>query len=107
MLFLVKSELKEGGCPLPNEEYLKLVVKMLEAIMDLRKEGKVQVHGGFVGRQAGCIIWDVDSNEELQRLVSNLPLWPFMDWEVTPLVSTEQALQSVKSALASLPASKN
>jgi len=79
---------------------------MLEAIMDYKKQGKVVVHGGFVGQQAGYIIWDVDSNEELQRLVSQQPVWPFMEWEIVPLISTEQALESVKQSLASMRESK-
>lgn len=105
MLYLVKSELK-GGYPLPPEQWLELAAKYLESIMEYKKQGKIVAHGGFVGRQAGCIIWDVDSNEELQRLLTQQPLWPFMEWEITPLISTEHALESIKQSLAAVRASK-
>lgn len=105
MLYLVKSELK-GAYPLPAEEWLELVEKGLEDIMKYKKQGKVVMHGAFVGRSAGCIIWDVDSNEELQRLVSQQPWWPFMETEIIPLISTENTLQSVKQVRESARASK-
>jgi len=31
-----------------------------------KQQGKVVVHGAPVGQQAGYMIWDVDSNKELQ-----------------------------------------
>ncbi len=105
MLYLVKSELK-GAYPLPPEEWLELVEKGLEDIMKYKKQGKVVVHGAFAGGQAGCIIWDVDSNEELHRLVSQQPWWPFMETEIIPLISTENTLESVKQFLESVRASK-
>jgi len=105
MLYLVKSELK-GAYPLPPEEWMELVVKGLEDIMKYKKQGKIVVHGAFVGRSAGCIIWDVDSNEELQKLVSQQPWWPFMETEIIPLISTENTLESVKQSLAAVQGSK-
>lgn len=105
MLYLVKSEAK-GAYPLPPEQWLELCEKHVEAIMDYKKQGKVVVHGGFVSRKGGCIIYDVDSNEELGRLDSQLPLWPFMETDIIPLISTEQALASLKQALAAMRASK-
>lgn len=70
--------------------------------MNYKKKGKVVLHVGYVGRQAGTIIWDVDSNEELMRILSQLPFWPFLEWEIIPLVSTEQTIASVKQALVSV-----
>jgi muconolactone delta-isomerase len=105
MLYLVKSELK-GGYPLPPEQWLEIVTNGLETIMNYKKQGKVIVHGAFVGRQAGCIIWDVDSNEELQRSLTQLPFFPFMEWEITPLISTEHTLESLKQSVAAVRASK-
>lgn len=97
MLFLVNSEAK-GAYPLPAEQWLELCLKHVEAIMDYKKQGKVVVHGGFVGRKGGIVIYDVESNEELQKLESQLPLWPFMETEITPLISTEEALVSLRAS---------
>ena len=55
-----------------------------------------------MGRQAGCFVWDVDSNEELQNLLTGMPLWPFMDWDIVPMISTEAGLASVKKSISEL-----
>lgn len=105
MLYLVKGELK-GAYPLPPEQFLELVVKGLEAEISYREHGKIMVHGTFAGGKGGYNIYDVESNEELHALVAQLPLFPYCDWEIVPLVSYEQALESTKQALASVRSSK-
>lgn len=91
MLYLVKREVK-GGYPLPPEEYLGLVAKDLEAIMKYKEEGKVLMHGTPIGRAAGYTIYDVDSNDELQRLYARLPLFPFVETEIIPLISESKMM---------------
>lgn len=105
MLYLVTCELK-GGYPVPAEQWLEMVLASMNTIMELRTQGKVVLHGGYVGQQAGVTIWDVESNEELQRLLTQLPFWPFLAWEITPLVSSEQTIESVKQSLAAVRESK-
>jgi muconolactone delta-isomerase len=101
MLFLTTSE-AVGKYPLPPKEWLELVMKMLETIMDYKQKGKIVVHGAYVGRHAGCIIWDVESHTDLQSLLIQLPLWPLMEWEIIPLLSTADTFESVKQALKAL-----
>ena len=101
MLYITNSELK-GGYPLPPKEWLEIALRSVEDVADFKKQGKVVLHVGFVGRQAGTILWDVDSNEELMGLLSQLPFWPFLEWEIIPAISTEQTLESLKQALASV-----
>lgn len=101
MLYYVQADMI-GGYPLPPKQWLDLVVKQLELIIELKKQGKILIHGAFVGRQAGCFVWDVDSNEELQSLLTGMPLWPFMDWDIAPMISTEAGLASVKTSLSEL-----
>lgn len=101
MLYFVQAELI-GDYPVPPEQWFDLVVKHLEFILEYKKKGKILIHGAFVGRQSGCFIWNVDSNEELHSLLTQQPLWPFMDWDIIPLISTEHALKSVQQSIASL-----
>ena len=101
MLYLTSCELV-GGYPLPPEEWLEMVLASMEDIMNYQKQGKVVMHVGFAGRQAGAIIWDVGSNEELMGVLTRLPFWPFLEWEVIPLISTEQTVESARQALAAI-----
>jgi len=92
--------------PLPPEQLLELVVKEWETDISYGKQGKVLAGGTLVGRKGGCGIFNVDSPEELHTLVSQLPMFPFCEWEIIPLIPKEVALKGTKQALASLRASK-
>jgi muconolactone delta-isomerase len=87
MLYLTNSELK-GGYPVPAKQWLEIALKSMEDVANYKKEGKVVLHVGYAGRQAGSIVWNVDSHEELMQVLSQLPFWPFMEWEIIPLLST-------------------
>lgn len=99
MLFLVKTELK-GQYPVPPAQWMDLVVKTLEAIVAQKQAGKIVLHGAFVGRHGGVIVYDVASNAELQGLLVQLPLWPLVECEISPMLATEETLHSAKQAQA-------
>ena len=101
MLFLVKTELK-GQYPVPPAQWMDVVVKTLDVIAAQKQEGKIVLHGGFVGRHGGVLVYDVASNAELQGLLVQLPLWPFLECEVIPMLSTEDMLRSAKQAQAAV-----
>ena len=105
MLFYVKGELK-GVAPLPPEQIMELAIKESETVISYREKGKVLAGGILAGRKAGCGIFNVDSPEELHALVSQLPMFPFCEWEIIPLIPREVALEGTKQALASMRASK-
>ncbi len=105
MLFFVKGELK-GAYPLPPEQTLALVVAEWETVIKHKQEGKIVAAGALAGLKAGCAIFDVDSNEELHNLVSHLPLFPFIEWEIIPLISPEFALEATKQSLAAVKSSQ-
>ena len=105
MSFFVKAETK-GAFPLPPEETLELVVKEWETVISYRQQGKVLAGGALAGRKGGCGIFDVDSPEELHTLVSQLPMFPFVEWEVIPLNTPEYALEGAKQALAAVRGSR-
>lgn len=105
MLFLVKSESK-GAYPLPPEEFLPLVAKHLEAVTEQEKQDKILAQGALAGAKGSYHIYDVESSEELHTLICELPLFPFGDWEIVPLISNEKAMESVKQSLASVRGQK-
>ena len=105
MLFFVKAEVK-GMVPLPPEQASELLVGHCETIISYRQQGKCLAGGALAGRKGGCGIWNVESAEELHTLVSQLPMFPFSELEIIPLIPTEYALEWAKQALAAVRASK-
>ncbi len=102
MLFFIKGELHEQP-PIANEKWLGMVASTWEAIKQLENNGKVLAGGAMVGQRAGCVIVDVDSNEELSELMLRLPVAAYMEWEVVPLIPADKALDTAKWALQHLP----
>jgi len=103
MLYLVNTELS-GQYPVLPAEWMELVMKTLEYISTQKQQGKIVLHGAFVGRHGGIIVWDVDSNTELQALLTQMPLWPFVECEIIPMLSTEEVQESAKRAQAAIQA---
>jgi muconolactone delta-isomerase len=102
MLFFIKGQLHEQP-PIANEKWLGMVASSWEAIKQLENNGKVIAGGAMVGQRAGCVIVDVDSNEDLSELITRLPVAAYMEWEVVPLIPAEKALDAAKWALQHMP----
>ena len=101
MLFFVKAELRERP-NLPREQWLGMTASTWEVIKQLEGSGKVLAGGAFVGRRAGCVIADVDSNEDLAELLNRLPVFAYLEWEVVPMIPADRALDGAKWALQQL-----
>lgn len=52
---------------------------------ELQRQGKWPHIWRIVGEYANFSIFDVESNDELHRILSGLPLFPYMRIHVTPL----------------------
>jgi muconolactone delta-isomerase len=98
MLFFVKATLPDGP-PVPSEVWLGMVVSTWEVIKQLENDGKVLAGGAIIGRRAGLVIADVDSNEELSEMLNRLPLSAYLEWEVVPLIPAQKALDAAKWTL--------
>jgi muconolactone delta-isomerase len=98
MLFYVKGgpKDKEGPLPLPRDKFLEHVGKEWETVINFRQKGKIVEAYGYLDRPGGFIIYDVSSREELDKLLSKLPMHPFTEFEIVPLITAEQALELVK-----------
>ncbi len=60
----------------------------------------------MAGRRGSSAIWNVDSIEELQSLLTQLPMFPFTEAELTPLLNYDEALKNAEQLLTSLRARK-
>jgi muconolactone delta-isomerase len=95
VLFFLRASPKRDTSQPPTVEYLEQVVKEWETIIDYRDQGKLL--GAFS-------IWDGDSKEELDKIVTTLPMYPFAEWEINPLWTAEETLEKAKQALESVKA---
>jgi muconolactone D-isomerase len=59
---------------------------------ELQRQGKWQHLWRIVGEYANYSVFDVQSNDELQDLLSNLPLFTYMKIHVTPLAKHPSAI---------------
>lgn len=54
---------------------------------ELQRSGKWVHIWRIVGEYSNYSVFDVESNDELQQILSGLPLFPYMDIHVTPLAT--------------------
>jgi len=102
MLFLVIGHPKEGRVLPSKREFLELVVKEWETVIAHRETGQVVEVYGFDDGTGGIVVFDVESREELDSLLNELPLDPYADWDVLPLIEADVGLEKAKKKLAEL-----
>jgi len=95
MLVLFKGEAK-GVPPIPPKDFFELSTKQVESLNSYKERGKILAGGIIAGRKGSYAIFDVDSIEELQGLVAQTPMYPFIEVELTPLISYELAIETAK-----------
>jgi len=69
MLVLFKGEVK-GTLPISPEQFFKIAVEQIEALISYKQQGKILAGGIIAGSKGSYAIFDVDSIEELQKLVA-------------------------------------
>lgn len=95
MLVLFKGEVK-GVPPISPKEFFELSTKQVESLNSYKQGGKILAGGIIAGRKGSYAIFDVDSIEELQGLVAQTPMYPFIEVELVPLISYELAIETAK-----------
>lgn len=84
MLFHVTMEVNLPP-DMPKAEADDIKTREKAYAQDLMRRGKWPHIWRVAGRYANVSIFDVDDNDELHALLSGLPLFPWMDIQVTPL----------------------
>jgi muconolactone D-isomerase len=69
--------------------------------MQCIKEGKLRRIFRIVGQRANFSIWEAASLEELHATLSSLPMHPYMDVSVYPIIkhSTTEAWEAARGAM--------
>jgi len=85
-MMLFKVEMKVNlPADMPSETAEAIKVKEKAYAQALQQEGKWRHLWRIAGSYANVSIFDVQDNAELHDIVGSLPLFPYMDIQVTPL----------------------
>jgi len=87
MKYLVLSTLQTGVAL--TETVKKAITTHYDHVKKLKSMGKLEVHYPLLGRRGGASIYDVESHEELQRLLVQNPLFNFNEYTIYPLLEYE------------------
>lgn len=72
-----------------HEGAVKALMRMPEYTAKLREQGKLVERYHWVGKHGGAWIYQVDSNEELERLLAMSPVYSVSNYDVYPLADME------------------
>jgi muconolactone delta-isomerase len=82
MKFLVLWKLEPARL---SPEVMRAVLAQPKYADKLRNDGKLECRYHWIGKHGGVWIYNVNSNEELDRLLSMSPVYNFAAYEVIPL----------------------
>lgn len=91
MLYLVRMDVNLPH-DLPPEQASEIKAREKAYAQELQRAGSWQHLWRVVGEYANYSVFDVASNEALHELLSQLPLFPYMKIQVTPLARHPSAL---------------
>lgn len=93
MKFLVLWEL---DLRLLQPAIVKSIAKMPEYGKSLNDKGKLHSRYHVVGKHGGAWIYEVNSNEELERLLAASPVYNYAQYQVFPLAEMETPADILK-----------
>ena len=91
MLFHVRMEVRIPH-DMPAEQANEIKAREKAVAQDIQRQGKWPHLWRVAGRYANISIFDVADADELHALLSSLPLFPFLDIQVTPLARHPSAI---------------
>lgn len=106
MLFLVEMEHVKSGLthtPESGRAFIEgIIFPTIARAEQLIAEKKIVAGGPVAGRVALRLMIEAGSSEELDLIVSSLPLWPVAETRVTPLITFADRRNHVKILLEGL-----
>ncbi|ABX34509.1 MULTISPECIES: muconolactone Delta-isomerase [Delftia] len=91
MLYLVRMDVKIPH-DLPADVAAEIKAREKAYSQQLQHDGRWPHIWRVVGEYANYSVFDVASNDELHELLQGLPLFPYMDIQVTPLARHPSAI---------------
>ncbi len=85
MKFLIIQKTKQ----IPVEIWSKLLPAYFKYMDDLEKKGKIETSYHLIGQQGNMLIVNVESDEELTKIIGEDPLFFYSERQVYPLTTRE------------------
>jgi muconolactone D-isomerase len=100
MLFMAKIVLRLPG-DWSKEKLEQMNLTERARSIQFVKDGKLKRIYRIVGRRANFSIWEADTLEELHATLTSLPLHPYMNIEITPIIkhTTTEAWEAEHGAM--------
>ena len=76
-------------------EVMDAFIAQCDYMEKLRKQGTVKIFVPFSGLNGGVFVAEVKTNEDLTRIISECPMYPYVSREIYPLTEDGQAKQIV------------
>ncbi|MCA1442964.1 muconolactone Delta-isomerase [Ensifer sp. IC4062] len=92
MLFHVRMDVRIPH-DLPSDAAAEIIAREKAYAQELQRSGKWRHIWRIAGEYANYSIFDVRDNAELHEILSGLPLFKFMDIDVTPLLRHPSAIR--------------
>lgn len=106
MQYLVRLRLRDSASPMSPGSGIgfieELILPTLERCKKLQEDKKILAGGPMSGAVALALIVSAGSAQELDDLITSLPVWPRMETEVIPLTTFDERRRSVLSKLEEL-----
>ncbi len=103
MQYLVQLRLSSASRPTSQKEGISLIEEFilptLELCKKLQEEKKILAGGPMSGAIALALIVNADSAQELDDLITSLPIWPRMETQVIPLSTFDARRRSLLTRL--------
>jgi muconolactone delta-isomerase len=103
MKFLVELDHIKTGQPFTEEttrSFIEgIILPTIARAEQLIEEGHIVAGGPVAGRIAVRFIAEVETAQQLDRLVSSLPLWTVADTRVTPLIDFSDRRATIQALL--------
>ncbi len=110
MLYLVIDSVKlEFVEPDIAVAQMKMLQQTFVTYQDLREQGKLKFAYAFADSPGGIMVLDVESNEELQKILFLLPSMPLVNRSLRPLTemkSVESLIAELEEIVKSMPIKK-
>ena len=103
MRFLVELDHIKAGQPLTEDAaraFIEgIIFPTLARAEQLVQQGRIVAGGPVAGRIALRFIADVETTQQLDQLITSLPLWTVADTRVTPLIDFSDRRAHIQTLL--------